>query len=215
MVWILQVVTGMQTISPSLLGVNYPWVHGRYKKDDGQLQKSWTLHDLWMFAFHLLFSYGSCAPLRVKMESIYIYSVFMWGRRSGLVECLSYWHTCCVSNGSTETQWRGLGGAACHSAPLCVYMPSACWFCHLLTLQCWWFFVIWAKEISDWKQNLRVLVKCSQVWINSWKQPACVLNSDIIHLHLTCLFFVLGGWIELWFQVYPHYCTVCAASNGF
>lgn len=69
-----------------------------------------------MFAFHVLFFYGSCALLRVKMESIYIYSVFIWGRHGGLVECLSYWHTCCVSSESTESQWLWLGKAVFHAA---------------------------------------------------------------------------------------------------
>lgn len=66
-----------------------------------------TLHDTWMFAFHLLFSYSSCAVPTVKMESGYIYSMFIRARHSGLAECLSYWHTCCFSNGSAETQWQG------------------------------------------------------------------------------------------------------------
>lgn len=57
----------------------------------------------WVFAFHL-FSYSSCA---LKMESGYIYSVFVRARHGGLAERCLYWHTCCFSNGPAETQWRG------------------------------------------------------------------------------------------------------------
>lgn len=77
----------------------------------------------WVFAFHL-FSYSSCA---LKMESGYIYSVFIRARHGGLVERCSYWHTCCFSNGSTETQWRGFMQLL--SASACTRLL----FCYLLT----------------------------------------------------------------------------------
>ena len=59
------------------------------------------------------------------------------------------------------------------SARLCVPRCSClclfalgCWFCYLLTLQCWWFFVISSNEISDWESRIyEVRVKCSQVLI--------------------------------------------------
>lgn len=84
----------------------------------------WSLQSKWLSRFLLelclvskclpfMLWYSNCMLLRVKMESIYIYSVFIWGRHSGLVECLSYWHTCCVSNGFTETQWHWLRARSC------------------------------------------------------------------------------------------------------
>ena len=152
-----------------------------------------------MFAFHLLFSYGSCrTSLRVKMESIYIYSVFMWGRHGGLVECLSYWHTCCVSNGSTETQWHWLGAAVCHVAPLCVYMPSAA-----NSVTCWHYSVgdsLWFHQMKSQTESCVFDALCR------------ITDSSIIYLHLTlCLFFCPERWTE----VCSHYCAVCSASNGF
>lgn len=148
----------------------------------------WTPHDLWMFAFHL-FSYGSCALLRVKMESIYIYSVFIRGRLSGLVECLSYWHTCCVSSGSTETQWHCM--AACHAAPLCVYTPSAA-----NSPTCWLYGVcdsLWFDEMKTESLGVGLAHSGFDTELNSLAQG--VKQQHYILEHLKCLFFS-SGWVS-------------------
>lgn len=100
-----------------------------------------------------------------KWKSIYIYSVFMWGRQSGSVECLSYWHTCCVSNGSTETQWHWLCEAVCHAAPVCVYLPSAA-----DSVTCWLYNVddsLWFYQTKSQTESriYEVMLKCGQVLV--------------------------------------------------
>lgn len=150
--------------------------------------------ELYMIMCHMLFSDSSCA-VWVKMESGYIYSVFMWGRHSGLVECLSYWHTCCVPSGSTDTQWQWLGGTLCGTF-ICLY-ALGCYFCYLLTFQCRWFsFMI---PLGDWS--------CCAVGITE-VTPIQQHYSPALYVFF---FFALDGRIQLRF---PGYCAACFASNG-
>lgn len=86
-----------------------------------------------MFASHLLFSYGGCAALRVKMESGYIYSVFMWA--ADTVDWLNACHidTPVVSPMGPQRH-NGGGSAKALCSSFCVYMPLVansvtCWLC--------------------------------------------------------------------------------------
>ena len=162
-----------------------------------------------MFACCLLFLYGSCAALRVKIESIYIYSVFIWGRHSRSVECLSYWHTCCVSSWSTETQWHWLFKPVCHATLFWGYIPLDAnsvtrWRWNVIDSLCF-------NEITfqiDFRfQVLILLIDNHLHWKQLLAQSVCVLNINIIHL--------LEGSNEVWFQICSHHCIAFPASNGF
>lgn len=92
---------------------------------------SWCVPlELLMIPVVCAFSCSNCAVLTVKMESIYICSAFAGGSPGGLVECLSYWHTCCGCSEPTDT--KGLGRRAVRYAALMCLYALGCSFCF-----CW------------------------------------------------------------------------------
>lgn len=121
-----------------------------------------------------------CALLRVKMESVYICSVFIWGRHNGFVECLSYWHTCCVSSGLPGTQCSGSDSSFSRALCRC--------FCYLLTVQCDHVFVIWWSEF--WKVNCCNLLKVSSNTFcplaSTAASPALNVFAFVLQLDLSC-----------------------------
>lgn len=126
---------------------------------------------------------GSCAVPGVKMESVYIYSPFVSARRSGLVECLSYWHTCCVSNGSTETQKRWISGPVWHVCMSSDAYSATCWRC----------------TVHD---SLRFNELMFRLDFTVNKQTV-VHSNKTIHLHLYIFFLPLDKWFVLlmWFLI--------------
>lgn len=104
--------------------------------------------------FICCFLYCSCAPPRVKMEKhLYLFSVYV-----GQTEWVGWMlviltHLLCLQWVHRDTMALTRRGCVPCGSCLCLY-ALGCWFCYLLTLQCWWLFVISSNEISDWEQNI-------------------------------------------------------------